>query len=160
MRNVRGFDESRIDALGGRNWVSERRRNLPALQEHLRMAEALPGSAQAMDAMRSARTGGSPAEHRADASDARVDVMDAVQVVQRMKADPGLTALLGTAKGVFILPDYGRGALIVGAQAGASAGSMALLLMSDRAVERFRSDRNFSLSADAGLSIGPYSQRT
>ncbi|WP_257798280.1 hypothetical protein [Aquincola sp. J276] len=28
MRNVRGFDESRIDALGGRNWVSERRRNL------------------------------------------------------------------------------------------------------------------------------------
>lgn len=88
------------------------------------------------------------------------ELSDAVQVVQRMKADPGLTALLGTAKGVFILPDYGRGALIVGAQAGASAGSMALLLMSDRAVERFRSDRNFSLSADAGLSIGPYSQRT
>lgn len=148
-------------------------RTLPALHEHLRMAQALPYGTGAPDAMQ----------------DARADVVEAVQVVQRMKAEPGMAALLAQAKGVLILPDYGRGALIigaqggegvlvtrqreawsnpvfykmggmsVGAQAGAASGPLALLLMTDRAVERFRSERKFSLSADAGLAVGDYSQR-
>ena len=98
-------------------------------------------------------------------------------------------ALLQRAKAVLLLPDYGRGGLVigaqggqgvlvarqadgwsdpvfynlggvsVGAQAGVAAGRIALLLMTDRALERVRSDRRFSLTADAGLTVADLSRR-
>lgn len=122
-------------------------------------------------------------------SDARQMVQDSVQVVHRMKSDPRLAQLLQQARAVFIVPNYARGALgvgvqggegllvtrqgqdfgspafynmgglSVGAQAGGAAGEVAFLLMTDRAVQKFRSDRKFSLDADAGLTIGNYSTR-
>lgn len=121
--------------------------------------------------------------------EASAQVQEAVQVVQRMKSDPEMARLLQRAQGVFILPDYGRAALGVGvqggkgllvtrnrgdfgnpvfyrlggvsfgAQVGAAAGQLALLLMTDRAVQQFRSEGNFSINADAGLTIASYSAR-
>lgn len=123
------------------------------------------------------------------AREARAELDEAVQVVQRMKSDPGMTELLQRARGVFILPDYGRaalgigvqggrgvlvtrqgngfsnpvfynlGGLSVGPQAGASAGQIALMLMTDKAVQDFKSNRQFSLNADAGINIARYARR-
>jgi lipid-binding SYLF domain-containing protein len=90
---------------------------------------------------------------------------------------------------VFIVPDYGRaalgvggaagqgvlvanndgrwsspafyniGAINIGLQAGAEAGSIAFLVMSDDAMQNFEEENNFSLDADAGLTIVDYSKR-
>jgi lipid-binding SYLF domain-containing protein len=111
------------------------------------------------------------------------------QVVGRMKAENGMTQLLGRAKGVFIMPHYGRGAIgvgfqggegvlvmrqgngfgnpvfynmggvSIGAQAGGVGGPVALFLMTDKAVQDFTSGKNFSVNADAGLTIVSYSRR-
>lgn len=150
---------------------------------HARLQAAAASTAAAGEASRSRQGGAS--EH----ADARQKVQGAVQVVQKMKSDPRLTQLLERAHGVFIVPNYGRGALgigaqggegllvtrngeqfgspafynmggvSIGAQVGAAAGEVAFLLMTERAVQQFRSDRKFSLNADAGLTIGNYSAR-
>ncbi|MEW6168974.1 MAG: lipid-binding SYLF domain-containing protein [Pseudomonadota bacterium] len=126
---------------------------------------------------------------QADGIDTQEQVSEAAKVAQKMKQDPDVAALMQQAKGIFIVPDYGRAALIVGGeggegvalarsgnewngpvfynvggitaglQAGASAGSVAMLLMSERAVDKFEQDNNFSLDADAGLTIVNYSAR-
>jgi lipid-binding SYLF domain-containing protein len=111
-------------------------------------------------------------------------VSDAVGVVNRMSAEPGMPGLLARARGVFIVPTYGRaalgvggaggagvlmvrradgtwgnpaffniGGLSIGIQAGAEGGPLALLLMNQKAVDSFRNRNNFSLSADAGLTV-------
>lgn len=110
-------------------------------------------------------------------------VTDAVKVVEKMKRDEELEQALSQAKGVFIVPDYGRGAAVIGAQAGqgvmltqekgewsnpvfynlgainvgaqigGEAGEIALLLMNDKATENFKQNNNFSLNADADLTI-------
>jgi lipid-binding SYLF domain-containing protein len=117
------------------------------------------------------------------------EVDKGVQVVQHMKADPKVRRTLSQARGVFVLPAYGRGALgvgfqggegmllerqgkrfsnpvfynlggvSVGAQAGGSGGPVVFLLMTDRAVAEFASDQKFSLNADAGLTIANWSRR-
>lgn len=104
-------------------------------------------------------------------------------IQQMKRQDDNLNGGLDAAKAVFVVPDYATAALIVGgtggegvlfesrdgqfsnpvfydigslsigAQAGASAGSIALLLMSDDAVESFKQENNFSLNAEAGLTI-------
>lgn len=114
-------------------------------------------------------------------SDAQQQLQQAVQVVQRMKSDPHVAELLQNARGVFILPHRGRaaagigakdvegllvtrggsgfsdpvfyevGGLSVGAQAGGPGDDVALLLMTDKAVREFRSGKNLSLDADAGV---------
>ena len=96
-------------------------------------------------------------------------------------------SLLKKAKGVYIVPDFGRGGLIVGgrggagvmlakhngrwtdpaffnfggvsigAQAGGSGGSVAFILMSQDAVDAFKNGNQFSLNSGAGLSIVNYS---
>ncbi len=129
------------------------------------------------------------AADRDDARDAVQHVNKALQVVRKMERDPQLKDLLKTAKGVFIVPDYGRAALGVGAQggagvllvhsngkwsgpafynlggislgvqAGASAGQIAMLLMDDKALNSFGTNNKFSLNADAGLTIVNYSAR-
>lgn len=68
--------------------------------------------------------------------------------------------LLRKADGSWSAPAfYNFGGVSVGAQAGASAGAIAFLLMNDRAVEQFKSTNTFSLDANAGLSIVDYSAR-
>ena len=114
-------------------------------------------------------------------------VNEAVSVVQQMGKDPQLKQLMQKAKGIYIVPDFGRGALVVGArggegvmlvhqddtwsgpafynmggisigaQAGGSAGEIAFLLMSENAVNNFLSQNTFSLNAGAGLTIVNYS---
>jgi lipid-binding SYLF domain-containing protein len=124
-----------------------------------------------------------------DRADARGLVNDAVRTLGAMKSDPQVLGMLREAKGVFIVPNYGRGAFLVGgqggegvmvartdgkwsnpvfyniggislgAQFGAEGGHIAMLLMTDRAVNSFKQQNNFALNADAGLTIIDYSAR-
>jgi SH3 domain-containing YSC84-like protein 1 len=118
------------------------------------------------------------------ANDAQDRVNNSIAVVQQMKSEPATAALLAQARGVFVIPNYGKGAWIfggqggagvmlvrrgdrwsdpaffsmggvsVGLQAGGAAGPVALLLMTDKAVQPFE-DRtsDWSLGADAGLTV-------
>ena len=120
------------------------------------------------------------------ASDTVQQVNEATAVVEKMKTDPELKKLLQQAKGVFIVPTYGRGGwgvgvrggegvmltqsnnkwsnpvfynlggISIGIQGGAEAGSLAMLLMSDKAVNQFMTDNNFSLNVNAGLTVINY----
>lgn len=112
------------------------------------------------------------------------DVLDqAGEVLTAMERDKELQNALRQAKGVFLVPDFGRGALVLGgrggqgvvftkqdgdwngpafynfgavsagAQGGVSAGQVAMLLMTDEAVDSFKQDHNFALNADAGLTL-------
>jgi SH3 domain-containing YSC84-like protein 1 len=95
----------------------------------------------------------------------RVD--DSARLVHQMKQDPSLAQLLSEARGVFIIPHYGKAGFIVGgqggggvvlakhddrwtdpaffnigggsigAQAGASGGAIVMMLMTRRAVDQF-----------------------
>jgi SH3 domain-containing YSC84-like protein 1 len=113
----------------------------------------------------------------------------ALEVVRKMQADPQLWSLAERAAGVFIVPDYARAGLVVGgrggqgvvlarqeggwsgpafynfggvslgAEAGVEAGEVAMLLMDERTLEEFATANNFTLSAEAGLTIVNYSAR-
>lgn len=105
-------------------------------------------------------------------------------LTQLSQNDPELAQQLADAKGLFVIPDYATAALLIGGsggegvlltnqqgqwgnpgfydignidiglQAGGAAGAIVLGLMSDQAMEQFRSsDTEFSLTADAGLTI-------
>jgi len=171
--------------------------SVPILQKHLERAEHLPeptgpavGAAEpatpsASSSMAaSTTTGANTAPQPSDAQDL---VNRAVTVVKDMKADHRLVPLLRQAKGLYIVPDFGRGGLIIGGrggvglvtlnhhgkwsdpafydmggisvgpQVGGSGGSIAFLLMSQGAVDAFKSGNKFSLNAGAGLSIVNYS---
>jgi SH3 domain-containing YSC84-like protein 1 len=95
---------------------------------------------------------------------------------------------MAKAKGIYLVPDFGRGAFIIGgrggaglvlahrngkwtdpvffdfgaisfgAQAGGSGGPVAFLLMSDQAIDKFKSSNKISLNAEAGLSIVNFSK--
>ncbi|AWL06994.1 lipid-binding SYLF domain-containing protein [Massilia oculi] len=148
-------------------------------------AQAPASTAGAPDAQPTV-TGASEAQRKQTAA-RHVD--DAARAAQTMAADPKLAALLKRARGVYILPRYGRAALGVGAeggagvllarradgswgdpaffntgaigiglQAGAETGPVAFVLMNQRAVDHFRSKNNFSISADAGLTIVTYAR--
>jgi lipid-binding SYLF domain-containing protein len=99
-------------------------------------------------------------------------VADSVKVVDQMKQDPQIAKVLARAKGVFVIPHYGKGALVVGgqggggvvlarregewtdpaffsigggsirAQAGGEGGSIVFLLMTDKAVNKFSNSNN------------------
>jgi lipid-binding SYLF domain-containing protein len=124
-----------------------------------------------------------------EVANAKDTVQEAAQVVQQLGSDPGTKDVLGQAKTVFIVPDYGRaslgvggaggqgvlvanqegswsapafyniGAINAGLQAGVEAGPIAFLIISDKALEDFRNKNNFSLNADAGLTIVNFSRR-
>lgn len=121
--------------------------------------------------------------------DAQDLVDEAATVVQSMGENQGLQDLLTQARGVFIAPDYGKvaagvgvrggegvllvrqdgswngpafydiGAVSVGAQLGGTAGDIALVLMSDRAIDNFKEQNNFSFNADADLTLIDWSAR-
>jgi lipid-binding SYLF domain-containing protein len=137
-----------------------------------------------------AQQGGSAAGSTSSAQgDAVKRVSDATDVVNMLAKDPGMSKLLGQAKGVYIVPSYGRAALGLGAsggagvlvvkrpngnwsdpaffnmgglslglQAGAEGGQLAMVLVNDKAVSSFRNKNNFSLSADAGLTVVDWSK--
>lgn len=115
-------------------------------------------------------------------------VNDAASVVKRMESEPGMNKLLSQAKGIFIVPEYGRaalgvggsggagvllvknndtwgepafyniGSISVGVQAGAEGGPIAMVLTNDKAVNSFKQKNNFALSADAGLTVVDWSK--
>ena len=121
-------------------------------------------------------TTGAATNPNATQNDAQKLVDNAVKVVQRMKKDPKLEKLMAKAKGIYIVPDFGRGALIVGgrggagvvlaqnngrwsnpafydfgaisfgAQAGGSGGPVAFLLMSQQAIDAFKSGKSSPVS--------------
>ena len=114
-------------------------------------------------------------------------VNKAVSVVDRMKQDPHLRALIGRAAGVYVIPEYARAGVIIGgrggagviaartahgwsapaffsfggvsigAQIGGAGGSVAFLLMNRKAVSQFIDRTRISLGANAGLSVVIYS---
>jgi SH3 domain-containing YSC84-like protein 1 len=116
-------------------------------------------------------------------TDARSDIREAASVVDQMKKDPQIKDLLRNAQGVFIAPDYaraafgvggqgGEGVLLVkkdgkwsdpaffdfgggsvGAEAGAETGSLAMILNTQKAVDQFKQNNNWSLNAQADLTV-------
>ena len=124
-----------------------------------------------------------------EAADAKETVQAAADVVEQLRSNPETRQSLQQAKAVFIVPDYGRASLGVGGaggqgvliannngrwsgpaffnigsaslglQGGISAGSIAFLVMSNDALAGFRDKNNFSLNADAGLTIVNWSAR-
>lgn len=137
----------------------------------LAVATACVGLASAVPAVASDTGTGSASmssdSHDGAAHSALDRVSDAVNVVRQMKRNPALAAVLQGAKGVFIIPHYGRGGFIVGgqggggvvlvkhdgdwsspafyslgggsigAQAGGEGGAVAMILMTSKAVRRF-----------------------
>lgn len=138
------------------------------------------GQADTMDVE---TTGSIAASSDADVSEEQDLINEAVSVVGQMKRDEGFEDVLQKAKGVYIVPDYGKGAAVVGgeggaglvlvkqdgewsnpafynfggvslgAQAGGEAGAMAFILMTDDAVNAFKSGNKITLDADAGFTV-------
>lgn len=195
LQAMSGFNDERYSRLNDPGWRTQVDRMLAAITpdrdqrqaanatESRSEASAGPSDEGSVSGAGTSRAG-SPA-----LKDALQQVNEAVQVVQRMKADPRMAGELSRAKGVFIVPDYGRGALgvglqagqgvlvrrtgdtfsnpvfynlggvSIGAQAGAAGGEIAMLLMTDKALREFESGRQFSINADADLTIVDWSKR-
>ncbi len=123
-----------------------------------------------------------------EARGAAKDIDEAVVVIRRMEADPSTAELLRSAKGVFVVPKYGRvavgiggrggvgllmirhddgwsdpafynfGGMSAGAQFGAEGGSFVLVMNNDKAVNTFARRNNWSLDANAGLTVVKWSK--
>lgn len=131
------------------------------------------------------------AGQHSNASSAQDRVNDALKIVQQMKQTPALADVLRGSKGIFIIPHYGKGGFIVGgqggggvvlvkhdgvwsspafysisggsigAQAGGEGGAIAMILMTQRAVNRFEtSSSGWSLNGNAGLTVVNWSGKT
>ena len=158
-------------------------------------AIAAVGLMSAVPAVAGQHDGGAPAmsssSHSDAARSAQDRVRDSVSLVQQMKQNPALAAVLEQARGIFIIPHYGKGALIVGgqggggvvlarnangwsspafysmggasigAQAGGEGGAIAMILMTQKAVDRFAdSTTGWSLNGNAGLTVVNWSGKT
>lgn len=140
---------------------------------------------QSMDQMRDQPSNTQNEEERQNVQEV---MRESADVLQALKREENMDAALEQAKGVFLVPDFGRGAFVLGgrggqgvvlakdngewngpaffnfgavsagAQGGVSAGEVAMLLMTDRAVESFKQENNFSLNADAGLTLMDWSK--
>lgn len=155
----------------------------PLLAASLMMTPALAADRASGQAMSNHAANTSAEQQR----DAKQLVKEATNVVDKMKQDPNLAKYMKKAKGIYIVPEFGRGAFVIGArggagvmlahnngnwsnpaffdfgavslgpQAGGSGGPVAFLLMTNDAVKNFRDGNVFSLNAGAGLSIVNYS---
>jgi SH3 domain-containing YSC84-like protein 1 len=121
---------------------------------------------------------------------AQAQVADAAALVRRMRGDAELALRLQQARAVLLVPRFAKGALLVGGakgagvliareqagwsdpafysvhgmsiglQAGGARGALAMLLMSDKALETFRSnDHTWTLNGGAGLTIASFTDR-
>lgn len=136
---------------------------------------------QAQDDPESTATQTSEQSEELTATERRV--RDAVSLLRRIESDVKLEALLAGAEGVLLVPGYGTAALIVGVeggdgvlfarregewanpvfysirgaslglQAGGAGGSLALILMNDKAMQKFAGESEFAISGAAGLTI-------
>jgi lipid-binding SYLF domain-containing protein len=162
--------------------------SIPAALAAVGLMSAVPALAGQPDSGTSSMSSDSHSDAGRSAQDR---VSDAVSLVQQMKQDPGLAAVLQQAKGIFIVPHYGKGGLIVGgqggggvvlvrhdsswsspafysiaggsigAQAGGEGGAIALILMTQKAVDRFEnSTRGWTLNGSAGLTVVNWSGKT
>lgn len=125
----------------------------------------------------------------ADKTDAIAQINEATRVIQEMNNEPEARQLLQNAQGVFIVTNYARagfgigvrggegvmmikqndgwsnpafydfGGVSAGLQAGAEAGSLVMVLNNQKAVQSFMQDNNWSLNADAGLTVVAWSER-
>ena len=123
-------------------------------------------------------------------ADAQALLQKSTAVVRTMETDPNVVNLMKKAKGVFIMPDFGRAAFIVGGkwgtgvlmsndnghwsapaffsmgggtlglQAGVSGGPVALLIMNQKVMDQFKGGANWSLNAEGGFNIVNYSAET
>jgi lipid-binding SYLF domain-containing protein len=130
-----------------------------------------------------------PAYAANNTSNAQDIVNNAVQALNNAKQQSRFEGFLKHAKGVFIIPSLKKGALIVGgeggegvllarehgtwsdpaflsigsisvgAQAGGEAGPVIMVLMTHKALNDFTQANNFSLNANAGLTIVNYSAK-
>jgi lipid-binding SYLF domain-containing protein len=122
-------------------------------------------------------------------ADTKEMLREAADVVQKMNQDEDARGLLNRAKAVFLVPDYARGSFIAGAAggqgvlfsrtdqgwsgpafynigaisfgatAGFEAGPIAFMMMTQDALDAFNEENNFSLNADAGLTVVSWSNR-
>jgi SH3 domain-containing YSC84-like protein 1 len=125
---------------------------------------------------------------QASKNSAQQEIKNALAEVRTMEKNPRLEQLVAKAKGIYLVPDFGRGALVVGgrggagvvlahlngkwtnpvfydfgsisfgAQAGASGGPVAFLLMTQNAVNQFKSSNKIALNAGAGFTIVNFSK--
>ncbi|MBW4023907.1 MAG: lipid-binding SYLF domain-containing protein [Proteobacteria bacterium] len=116
-------------------------------------------------------------------------LQNATKAVQDMKSDSHFANLMTKCKGMFIIPSMGKGGFIIGgkggqgvlvrrtsngwsepafltlgsislgAQAGGSGGETIMLLMTSKAMHDFTQANNFSLGANAGLTVVNYSAK-
>lgn len=147
---------------------------------------AVGASASTFAASPSSASDSSKSQTQVLLTDTQQQVAAATRVVDKLESDPKMRNLLGKAKGIFIVPTYARGGwgigarggegvmlvnnngqwsspvfynyggLSAGVQAGAEVGSVAMLLMNDKAVNEFTKENNFALNAGAGLTIVNY----
>lgn len=152
-------------------------------------AQSSTSSPPAATAQPAARDAAPPAADSAKARATADLVNDAARIVRDMRADRELARQMERARGVFVVPDYGRaalgvgaqggngvlvvlnegqwsapmfydmGGLSVGAQAGGAAGPVAFLLMTDKALDRFLDEQTFALDAGAGINVADWSAR-
>ena len=148
-------------------------------------ALAAPANAQRTASGNVGETTGKTAQE--DMKDAQRQIRDAARIVRRMEGDPDAANLLEQAHGVFVVTSYGRAALgiggrggegvlmirrngqwqdpafytlgggSIGAQAGVESGSLVYALNTDKAVKAFDRGDNWSLNAEAGLTVVTWS---
>jgi lipid-binding SYLF domain-containing protein len=122
-------------------------------------------------------------ERRADAKGATEQITESAKIVREMERDPKLMQVLQQAQGIFIIPEYerasagvggrgGEGVVVVkqggqwthpafhnygdmslGAQGGAEAVPIAMILISQKALDKFKQEDNWSLNAETGLKV-------
>jgi lipid-binding SYLF domain-containing protein len=119
--------------------------------------------------------------------DAAKIINGATRALRTLNGNADFKKLLQQAKGVFIVPDLAKGAAVIGGeggtgvflvkkngkwsdpafftigsisigpQVGGKAGPVVMALMSDKAANSFTDKNNFSLNANAGLTVVKYS---